>query len=82
MGTETRIRLPAGRRIWLVTIETADGERRPVTLARVEGIDPSRAVAIPAMGTRTIYLAEGQCYVDYANGGFQDLLACLREGTP
>jgi hypothetical protein len=64
------------------TIETADGERRPVTLARLEGIDPSRAVAVPALGMRTIYLAEGQCYVGYANGGMQDLLACLREGAP
>jgi hypothetical protein len=63
------------------TIETANGERRPVTLARLEGIDPSRAVAVPAMGMRTIYLAEGQCYVGYANGGMQDLLACLREGA-
>jgi hypothetical protein len=64
------------------TIETADGESRPVMVARLEGIDPSRAVALPALGMRTIYLAEGHCYVDYANGGMQDLLACLREGTP
>lgn len=64
------------------SIETADGERRPVKLARLEGIDPSRAVAVPALGMRTIYLAEGQCYVGYANGGMQDLVACLREGTP
>lgn len=63
------------------TIETADGERRPVNLARLDGIDPSRAVAVPALGMRTIYLAEGQCYVGYANGGMQDLLACLREGA-
>ncbi|MGH2781201.1 MAG: DUF6281 family protein [Thermoleophilaceae bacterium] len=64
------------------TIETALGERRPVELARLEGIDPSRAVAVPALGMRTLYLAEGQCYVGYANGGMQDLLACLREGMP
>ena len=63
------------------TIETADGESRPVELARLEGIDPSRAVAVAALELRTIYLAEGQCYVGYANGGMQDLLACLREGA-
>jgi hypothetical protein len=64
------------------TIETADGERRPVKLARLEGIDPSRAVAVPGAGSRTIYLAEGQCYVATRTRGCRTFLACLREGTP